>query len=72
MTGRNFDSVVAKFLDSSVASVFFFKPGDAEADFTMSPAARYTRGFRLFVLSPHRALCPLASCPWKRAETFLL
>jgi thioredoxin-like negative regulator of GroEL len=35
VTGRNFDSVVAKFLDSSVASVFFFKPGDAEAEFTM-------------------------------------
>merc|ERR550514_2475183 len=35
VTGRNFDSVIAKFLDSSVASVFFFKPGDAEAEFTM-------------------------------------
>jgi hypothetical protein len=35
VTGRNFDSVVSKFLDSQVASVFFFKASDAEADFTM-------------------------------------
>jgi hypothetical protein len=34
VTGRNFDSVISKFLDSNVASVFFFKTGDSESEFT--------------------------------------
>jgi len=28
ITGRNFDSVISKFRDAAVASVFMFKPGD--------------------------------------------
>jgi len=35
VTARNFDSVVSKFLESSAAACLFFKPSDAEADFTM-------------------------------------
>jgi hypothetical protein len=35
VTGKNFDSVIGKFRDSQVASVFFFKPSDSEKDFIM-------------------------------------
>jgi hypothetical protein len=33
VTAKNFDSVIGKFRDSQVASIFFFKPSDAEKDF---------------------------------------
>ena len=36
VTQKNFDSVVSKFRDSQIASVFFFKPNDKEETFTMS------------------------------------
>jgi len=35
VTQKNFDSVVSKFRDSQIASVFFFKPSDKEDTFTM-------------------------------------
>jgi hypothetical protein len=35
VTQKNFDSVVSKFRDSQIASVFFFKPNDKEETFTM-------------------------------------
>jgi hypothetical protein len=35
VTAKNFDSVIGKFRDSQVASVFFFKPTDSEKDFIM-------------------------------------
>jgi len=34
VTQKNFDSVVSKFRDSQIASVYFFKPGDKEDTFT--------------------------------------
>merc|ERR1711904_167427 len=35
VTQKNFDSVVSKFRDSQIASVYFFKPNDKEDTFTM-------------------------------------